>query len=347
MTWLPTCAVSGVDDANVTLAHGEGGRLSRKLLSDFIYPLLGEVVSITQDDAAVLPSLAGAPVMTADSFVVSPLFFPGGDIGSLAVYGTVNDLAVAGARPHWLTLSLILEEGLSLSTLGAVLTSIREAAMKTGVVIAAGDTKVVPRGVADQMFISVTGLGELLLPAPAGPRTLSLGDEILISGPIGRHGIAILAAREQLGFEPPPRSDCGSLVEAAQALRDAQIPVKAMRDATRGGLGAVLHEWAAASGNTLELDEAAIPVTQDVRGACELLGLDPLFIACEGTMTVAVGPGWGEAAAIALRDCHISQQAAVIGRVAAKSIFPVTVQRLVGKQQPLEDPAGRLMPRIC
>jgi hydrogenase expression/formation protein HypE len=347
MTWAPTCGIAITAGDLITLAHGEGGRLSRKLLAECILPTLGDAALASLDDATMLPSLAGAPVVTTDSFVVSPLFFPGGDIGSLAVYGAINDLAVAGARPRWLTLSLILEESLPLATLRTVLESIRATALKTGVVIVAGDTKVVPRGVADQMFITITALGELLLPAPAGPHALSPGDEIVISGPIGRHGVAILAAREQLGFEPPPVSDCGSLFEATEALRCAHIPVKAMRDATRGGLGAVLHEWAATSGCTLELDEAATPVTQEVRGACELLGLDPIFIACEGTMAVAVAAGNGEAAAHALRNCVNFEQAAVIGRVAARSTFPVTVQRLFGKRQPLDDPAGRLMPRIC
>jgi hydrogenase expression/formation protein HypE len=317
------------------------------LLQQTILPCLGHGEVSTLNDAAVLSSLSGMPVMTTDSFVVTPLFFPGGDIGSLAVYGTANDLAVAGARPRWLSLSLILEEGLPLETLERVLTSIAHAAEQIGVVIVTGDTKVVPRGIADRLFVTTTGLGEIIGAIPPGPSAIREGDELVISGPIGRHGIAILAAREQLGFDPPPLSDCGPLIAAAQSLASAGIPVRAMRDATRGGLAAVLHEWAAASGCTLEIDEARVPVTDDVRGVCELLGLDPMFMACEGTMAVAVAPGAGLAAVDALRACQETSQSAVIGRAATRSLAPVTIQRLFGRLQPLDDPAGVLLPRIC
>jgi hydrogenase expression/formation protein HypE len=347
MTWSPECPVERTDRSHVVLAHGEGGRLSRRLVQERILPHLGNAQAAALDDAVVLPRLAGTPVMTTDGFVVSPLFFPGGDIGTLAVYGTVNDLAVAGARPGWLSLSLILEEGLPLVTLDRVLASIATAAQRARVAVVTGDTKVVPRGMADQLFITTTGLGELLTPAPPGPTAIQPTDELLVSGPIGRHGIAVLSAREDLGFAPPPISDCAPLIEAVGALRSANIPVRAMRDATRGGLAAVLHEWAVACRCTLEVDEGQIPVTDAVRGICELLGLDPLFVACEGTMAVAVAAGFGEAAVQALRCLPEARQAAVIGRCTQSGGPGVAIHRLLGRLQPLDDPAGQLLPRIC
>jgi hydrogenase expression/formation protein HypE len=316
-------------------------------LQDVIWPRLDSRQAPSLEDSALLPPFTGRPLFTTDSFVVSPLFFPGGDIGTLAVYGTVNDLVVAGAQPKWLSLALIVEEGLPLATLERVLSSVARAAQTCGVAVVTGDTKVVPRGTADQIFINTAGLGELLEPAPDGPAAIRPGDELLVSGPIGRHGIAVLAAREQLGFDPPPLSDCGSLLASAAALRSAGIPLRAMRDATRGGLAAVLHEWAAACGCTLAVEESQIPVTDDVRGACELLGLDPLHIACEGTMAIAVPPGWGHAAARALRECPDSDAAAPIGQAVARAIAPVTVRRILGRFQPLDDPGGSLLPRIC
>lgn len=347
MTRSVQCPVDLVDQSLVLLAHGEGGRLSRQLLRETIRPCLGLADDKTLNDASILSRLNGLPVMTTDSFVVSPLFFPGGDIGTLAVYGTVNDLVVAGARPRFLTLGLMIEEGLPLATLKRVLRSVASAASYAQVTIVAGDTKVVPRGAVDQLFINTSGLGETLEPTPPGPATIQPGDEIVISGPIGCHGIAVLAAREELGFDPAPASDCAALIEPVAALRTANIPLRAMRDATRGGLAAVLHEWAAASGCTLEIAEGDCPVTHEVRGACELLGLDPLFVACEGTMAVVVPFGFGEAAVGVLRSCRGTERAAMIGRVTQRGITPVTVQRLVGRRQPLEEPAGMLLPRIC
>lgn len=331
----------------ILLAHGEGGRLSRQLVAERIATRFANEFLTPLADAARLPPLAGRPVLTTDSFVVTPLFFPGGDIGSLAVFGTANDLAVAGARPRWLSLALILEEGLPFALLDRVLESIAAAAIRADMQVVTGDTKVVPRGAADQLFITTTGLGELIEPAPDGPQALTPGDELLVSGPIGRHGIAVLAARDALGFEPPPQSDCGPLFASVEALRTSGIPCRAIRDATRGGVAAVLHEWAAASRCTLEIDEGQLPVTGDVRGACELLGLDPLFVACEGTMVVAVPPGWAAAAVSALRQHSESAGAAVIGRVISPAAAPVVVRRMFGKLQPLDEPSGAPLPRIC
>jgi hydrogenase expression/formation protein HypE len=336
---------TGRDD-RILLAHGEGGALMRRLLAECILPQLG-MAGRTLQDAAVLAPISGRPVVTTDAFVVSPLFFPGGDIGTLAVYGTVNDLVVSGAQPICLTLSLILEEGLPIAVLNRVLQSVAQAARRCEVTIEAGDTKVVPRGAADGLFISTSGLGRLIEPGPAGSATLEPSDVLLVSGPIGQHGIAVLCAREELNFDPPPASDCGPLTELVQALRAAGVCPRAMRDATRGGVTAVLHEWARDCGHTCTIEEACLPVSPEVRGVCELLGLDPLSIANEGTMLVAVAAQDAERALGALTGSGRSSQAAKIGEVQRRRIAPAVIRRSTGREQPLIEPSGAPMPRIC
>ena len=285
----------------VTLADGEGGRSTRRIIEERILPRFPHAEIALWKDAASLPCPSGDIAFSTDSFVVSPLFFPGGDIGRLAVLGTTNDLAVAGARPMWISLALIMEEGLRLVDLERVLDSAAAAAREVGVQVVAGDTKVVPRGAADGLFINTAGIGRLIAPVPPGPAALEIGDEILVSGPIGQHGVAVLAAREQWGFQPAPTSDCASLLPAVEVLREAGIPLRAMRDATRGGVAAVLHEWSRSCQKTIALEEKQIPVTQEVRAVCELLGLDPLQVANEGTMVVAVAAGAGDAAVAQLQ----------------------------------------------
>ncbi len=348
-SWQLNCPVEiPAETDRVTLAHGEGGRLSRKLIQERIVSVLKNECLEASGDAARLPRIAGPLALTTDSFVVSPLFFPGGDIGSLAVYGTVNDLAVSGARPLWLTLSLILEEGFPLLILDRVLQSLAEAASSTAVKIVAGDTKVVPRGAVDGLFINTAGVGELTEPVPPGPEFLAEHDELVVSGPIGQHGIAILAAREELQFDPLPHSDCGSLLKAVEQLREALGDrICCMRDATRGGVAAVLQEWAESSGLTLGIDESRVPVSSGVRGMSELLGLDPLHIANEGTMLIAVRQGAGHEAVSVLQTLSKTADARVIGTVKARGIAPVTVKRTLGPEQPLHDPLGSPLPRIC
>jgi len=339
----PQDGASGV----VTLAVGEGGRLSRKFLREHILdkfcdPCLGEL-----GDAAVLPTLEGSPVLTTDSFVVSPLEFPGGNIGKLAAYGTANDLAVAGARPKWMSVALVLEEGLPLELLDRMLLSLRDAAVESGVVVVAGDTKVVPRGAADRLFITTTGLGERLSPAIVGPRSLVEDDVLIVTGPIGQHGFAVLAARSDLQVQPPPQSDCAALWPAVESLWKAGVTPRAMRDATRGGVAAVLHEWAIASGKTLSIESAGVPTTPAVSGLSELLGIDPLHVANEGTMLVAVPASLADATLAALRSTEVARHSVVIGRVEKRGFSPVTVRRALGRAQPLDDPAGAPLPRIC
>ena len=317
------------------------------MIQQHVARILGNDILRRYEDAARLPPTGGPIAFTTDSFVVSPLFFPGGDIGTLAVFGTVNDLIVAGAKPLWLSLSLIIEEGLPMDVLRRVLQSVAESAELAGIAVVAGDTKVVPRGAADQLFLNTSGIGELLEPIPPGPAAMEVGDELLVTGNVGQHGVAILACRENLGFEPPPQSDCASLWPAAQALREAGIPIRTKRDATRGGVGAVLHEWASACGHTLAIESSAIPVSPEARGICELLGLDPLFLANEGMMVVAVPSGTADQALTALHRCPQYKSAQRIGIVRARSVSPVVIRRSLGNEQALDEPIGPALPRIC
>ena len=353
-SWQLCCPIDVPADADrITLAHGEGGRLMRRLIEERIIPRFSENTSLVPGDAAVLPEVAGSLAFTTDSFVVSPLFFPGGDIGRLAVFGTVNDLVVAGAQPLWISLSLIIEEGLPVAVLERILDSIADAAREASITVVTGDTKVVPRGTADGVFLNTTGIGRVIEPAPSGPQTIQPGDELVVTGPIGRHGIAILAAREQLGFSPPPETDCAALLEPVTCLREASLlsgsdsSVRSMRDATRGGVTAVLHEWAQACELTLTINELHIPITPDVRGASELLGLDPLHVANEGTMLLATRSGTGQQVVEALQQSAVSAQAAIIGKARPRTLAPVTVLRMLGSEQPLDEPSGAMLPRIC
>lgn len=344
----PSCpAPLEADTDVVTLSYGEGGRLSRRFIGEHVLPRLGNEVLNRLGDAAELSVPSGRLAFTTDSYVVSPLFFPGGDIGRLAVFGTVNDLAVSGARPLWISLSMIIEEGLPWKTLDVLLDSIREAAVSAGVAIATGDTRVVPRGAVDQVFLNTAGIGERWANAPAGVNSVVEGDVILVSGPIGQHGVAILAARQDFGFDPRPRSDCGSVSDPLQALADCGLTPKLIRDATRGGVAAVLHEWAGHSGHAFSLDETSLPVTSETHAVCELLGLDPLHIACEGRF-LAVVPSQQVARTLeVLRRFSISSSAVPIGRVVRRRVSPVTVVRAAGLEVPLDEPAGAPLPRIC
>jgi len=319
----------------------------RRLIRQRILPVMKNDYLNELGDAASLPRCDGPLAMTTDSFVVSPLFFPGGDIGSLAVYGTVNDLAVSSAFPLWISVGLILEEGLPIETLERVLKSLAEAARRCDVEVVTGDTKVVPRGAADGLFINTTGIGKELTPRAPGASHLQPGDELIVTGPIGRHGMAVMASREGLQFEHPPTSDSAPLVDAVMQLRQANIPLRAMRDATRGGLAAALHEWAEASGTTLSIEELSLPVTPEVRGVCEVLGIDAVHVANEGTMVVAVPPGVADEAVRVLQTVDETTRAARIGKVCPRLLAPVVVRRAIGQEVPLDEPLGAPLPRIC
>lgn len=343
-----SCPAPQPPGARVLLAHGEGARLSRRLVREVILEALDNEYLRPMADAALLPPVAGPLAFTTDSYVVSPLFFPGGDIGKLAVHGTINDLAVSGAEPLYLSLGLIVEEGLPLETLRRVVASIGEAARACRVPVVAGDTKVVPRGAADGLFITTAGLGRMRPGIALDPRAAQPGDRILVSGTLADHGIAILAAREGLGFEGDLRSDTAPLHDLAGALLGAcGTAVRFLRDPTRGGLSATLHELAEAAGRPILIDEAALPLSAPVRGACELLGLDPLYVANEGKLAVVVAPEHAEAALDVLRRHPLGARAAEVGRVLDGGPPQVLVRGLLGATRVLDEPSGSPLPRIC
>jgi hydrogenase expression/formation protein HypE len=329
----------------VVLAHGEGGRLMRRLIRDVLLEAFDNEYLHPLGDGATLPAIDGPVVTSTDCYVVSPLFFPGGDIGSLAVHGTINDLAVCGAEPLYLTLGLIIEEGLPLETLRRVVGSIGEAARACGVPIVTGDTKVVPRGAADGLFVSTTGLGRLREGVALGCQRVRPGDRVLVSGTLGDHGLAVLAARENLRLGDELQSDSAPVTTLVAALFAAGLDVRLLRDPTRGGVAAVLHEVAEV-GLSVEIDELAIPLSEAGRGACEILGLDPLFVANEGKVVVFVGPGDVERALACLRQHPLGREAAVIGTV-GDGQAGVLVRGPLGVLRVLDEPAGALLPRIC
>ncbi len=334
----------------ILMAHGSGGQMSHELIRDLFLRLFDSAVLADLGDAGVVEDArlrAGRLAITTDSYVVKPLFFPGGDVGKLAVCGTVNDLAVAGAQPLYLTAGFILEEGLSLETLEKVVRSMAETAHLAGVQIAAGDTKVVERGAADGLFINTAGVGVLLTPEPLTPRRLRAGDAILINGPVGDHGLAIMLQREGLTFRSDLASDCAPLNGLIAALL-AELPadVRCMRDPTRGGVATTLNEWAN-FGIGIELDEEAIPVRPAARAACEILGLDPLYIANEGKVLVAVAPAAAERALEILRAHPLGAEAAVIGRVTEEHPGRVVLRTAYGARRILGMLTGDPLPRIC
>jgi len=330
-------------DRLVELAHGGGGTMTAELIA-LIREYVGNPLLDRLEDSATL-DLAGRTAFTTDSFVVSPLEFPGGDIGRLAVCGTVNDLAVVGAIPRYISLALVIEEGLPFERLGRLLSSVRAAAEEAGVVIACGDTKVVERGKADGLYINTSGLGSIPDGANVSVHNAVPGDAVLISGEIGLHGVAVLAARGGLGFASSARSDVAPL-NGLLAPLVAEIDVHAMRDPTRGGCSAALHEIAGASGVSIVLDEASLPVPPVVAGACELLGTDPLEMPNEGKALVVVPEGRAARAAELLRVHPYGRAAVQIGRVTRRGPFPVTLATALGERL-VEAPRGELLPRIC
>ncbi|MGB7344710.1 MAG: hydrogenase expression/formation protein HypE [Pirellulaceae bacterium] len=344
----PACYAPSSPGDTITLSHGEGGPAMRRLIRDRIAAKFSGNSIQLHSDAASLGKIAGEIAMTTDSFVVSPIFFPGGDIGSLAVHGTVNDLAMAGAKPLYLTLSLILEEGFPVLTLDRVVDSVAQAAKACDVKVVAGDTKVVSKGAADGIFINTAGIGVYLSDRKLAATAIQSDDVLIVSGPIARHGLAVLAARESLGFTPPPTSDSAPLhlvaAELASALGE---DLRTMRDATRGGVSAVLHEWAEESGLAMRIDDSKVPLLPESHSVCELLGLDPLFVANEGTFVAAVAPHRvDDAIAIMQRHAQAGSPAAV-GHVRTRQLSPVLISRGLGGDQPLDEPIAAMLPRIC
>jgi hydrogenase expression/formation protein HypE len=348
MSELPlACPVPHPPGDRVLLAHGEGARLTRRLIREIVLAPLDNEFLRPLSDGAVLPPVDGRIVMTTDGYVVSPLFFPGGDIGKLAVHGTVNDLAVCGAEPLYLSLGLIVEEGLPLDVLRQVVFSIRDAAKHCAVPVVTGDTKVVPRGAADGLFVNTTGIGRMRPGIELGPHRVQPGDRVLVSGTIGDHGIAILSAREGLDLGPTLRSDTAPLHELVQSLFESLIDVHFLRDPTRGGVSAVLHEVGDATGLSVVLDEPSLPLSEPVRGACELLGLDPLHVANEGKLLLIAGRQDAERVLACLRRYALGANAAIIGEVSSMAPSQVLVRGPLGSLRILDEPTGAPMPRIC
>jgi hydrogenase expression/formation protein HypE len=330
----------------VVLGHGSGGRLSRDLLERVILPALGSAAPRTLDDSAILETEAGRLAFTTDSYVVRPLEFPGGTIGRLAICGTVNDLAMAGATPIALSIGCILEEGLSLEMLSRILNSAREAAEEAGVYLAAGDTKVVERGKADGLFINTAGVGRLPEGVKIGGAAARPGDAVLLSGAVGDHGIAVLSAREGLGFETELKSDVAPLSGLVAAMLAAG-EVHVLRDPTRGGLATSLVEIAGQSGVAIEVDETAIPVHAPVSAACEMLGFDPLYVANEGKLVALVAGRDAQKILAAMRAHSYGAEAAVIGRVEEDDRHRVRLRTAIGGTRILDMLPGEMLPRIC
>ncbi len=332
----------------ITLAHGAGGRASDELIREIILPALGGDPRSCLPDSVVLSNLGERLAFTTDSYTVSPLFFPGGNIGKLAVYGTVNDLAMSGAEPLLISLGLILEEGLEIDLLRRIIEEIGEATKETKIRVVTGDTKVVGRGAVDKIFVNTSGIGAL--PAFIGriaPNQARPGDVALVSGALGDHGIAVMAAREKLSFTSNIKSDCAPLHTLVATLLRAAPHTRCLRDPTRGGAAATLNEIARASRVGIELDENAIPVHREVMGLAELLGLDPLFLANEGKLIAVVPEEEAEAALAALREHHLGFESNIIGKVTSDHPASVVIKTTMRTHRVVEYPAGELLPRIC
>ncbi|MCA9774714.1 MAG: hydrogenase expression/formation protein HypE [Myxococcales bacterium] len=331
----------------VTLAHGGGGRLMHRLIEDLFRRAFSNPLLDAAHDGAVFEGPGGRMAFTTDAHVVRPIFFPGGDIGRLAVWGTVNDLAMCGARPLHLSAAFVLEEGFPMEDLWRVVLSMREAAEESGVSIVTGDTKVVERGKGDGVYITTAGVGRVPEGVDVRPARVRPGDAIVLSGDLGRHGMAIMTRREGLTFESEIRSDLAPLTGPVQSLLGAGVDVHCLRDVTRGGLAAVLHEIAAAAAVEARIREDAVAVDASVRAACEILGIDPLNVACEGRFVAFVPQGDAARAVEALRSHTVSAGAVVAGHVRAGTPGRVVLTSALGTERLVDLPAGAALPRIC
>ncbi len=329
-------------NTTITLAHGNGGSESKELVESLFYSAFGNSILNNSEDAALIEN--GKLAFTTDSFTVSPLSFSGGDIGKLAICGTCNDLAMMGAKPKYLSIAFMIEEGFSFDELKNIIKSMRDELEKNDVIVVCGDTKVVPKGNVDKLFINTTGIGEVYYNGISASH-LKEGMSILVSRDIGSHGAVIFAAREGMALSSELKSDCASLYPQVKSLVDASISIVAMRDATRGGLAAVLNEWASSSGVTIEINEASIPICEEVQGICELLGFEATALANEGTYVIAVPVEEAEKTLEILRQTN--QSAAIIGTVNNSYKGKVVLRSSWGTQRFLELPTGELLPRIC
>jgi hydrogenase expression/formation protein HypE len=335
-----------VKDKTVTLAHGAGGTQTAELIDQVFKAHFGNP-DFTADDAAVLSVEAGRLAFTTDGFIVSPWEFPGGNIGKLSICGTVNDLSCMGAQPLYLACAFVIEEGFPMDKLEEIAAAMEQTAARAGVRIVAGDTKVAGRGQVDNVFITTTGVGRVLDGVRTSGAMARPGDAVIVTGDIGRHGCAILLARDEFGIEADVRSDCAPLWHPVEAMLNATHDVHVVRDATRGGVGTVLYEIAGQSNVGVRLDAGAIPVDPAVRGVCGMLGLEPLYLACEGRLVIFAPRSETEKILTALRAFPDTAGAAVIGEVTEENPGKVVLRTEVGAQTLLPRPGGELLPRIC
>ncbi len=347
MEFNSTCPIPISQYPHVLMAHGGGGKLMHQLIGKMFLMAFNNPLLETQCDSTVVEWTGGKLAFTTDSYVVRPIFFPGGDIGSMAVHGTVNDLAMSGARPLHLSSAFIIEEGLPMETLWRVVSSMSAAARRCGVQIITGDTKVVDKGKGDGLFINTAGIGVIEHEQKIAPQNVRPGDAVLVSGDLGRHGMAIMAVREGLAFESQIESDSAPVSDLVLELLRAGIEIHCLRDLTRGGLASALNEIAEASTVKIEIVEKSAPVREDVHAACEMLGLDPLHVACEGRFAAFIAAKDVERALQIMRGHAVGTGSAVIGQVAESSTPLVTLKSAIGASRILDMPSGEQLPRIC
>src|SRR5208283_4799949 len=345
--FAPACPIPISQYPQVLLAHGGGGKLMHQLIGKMFLTAFGNPPLETRHDSAVVEWTGKKLAFTTDSYVVRPLFFPGGDIGSMAIHGTVNDLAMSGARPLYLSAAFIIEEGLPMDALWRIVCSMRDAAQRCGAQIITGDTKVVDKGKGDGLFINTAGIGVIEHPPIIAPGSVRPGDAVLVSGDLGRHGMAIMAVREGLQFESAIESDSAPVHEIVLELLNAGIEIHCLRDLTRGGLASALNEIAEASGVRIEIAEKSVPVREDVHAACEMLGLDPLYVACEGRFASFIAAKDAERALQIMGRHTVGTGSAIIGKVAESSMPLVTLKSAIGANRILDMPSGEQLPRIC
>ncbi len=331
----------------VTLAHGGGGRMMNDLIESMMVATFANDLLNQKHDATIFPSPGEKLAMSTDTFTVNPLFFPGGNIGSLAVHGTVNDVAMAGARPLYLTLGLVIEEGLAMEQLWQIVYSVKEAASSSGVKIITGDTKVVEKGKGDGIFINTTGIGVIVTPHIINPASVRKGDVIIINGDLGRHGMAIMAKRENLEFESQIESDSASLIAMTMGLLEDGMEIHMLRDLTRGGLASALNETTGIADVSLEIDEKKIPVQENVRGALEILGMDASYVANEGKMMVILPEKNAARALEIMRSYPEGKDSVIIGRAMERGSHGVYMVSSIGSRRILDMIAGEQLPRIC
>lgn len=342
------CPTPILDHKTIVLGHGSGGKLSHQLIQKMILPVFGNATLETQHDGAVLTMSAGRIAFTTDSYVVHPIFFPGGTIGDLAVNGTVNDLAMCGARPQYLSVSFIIEEGLAMDDFWRVLCSMKDAADAAGVSLVTGDTKVIDRGKGDKIFINTSGVGVVPDGVQIDPALARPGDVVMVSGPIGSHGMAIMSVREGLEFETPIESDTASLAGLTQCILDAgRGSVHVLRDPTRGGVASALNEIAEKSGAGVRIAESSIPIRSEVQGACEILGLDPLYVANEGKLLAFVDRAAADAVFGAMRRHPLGTESVIIGEVVSDHPGVVVMTTRIGGRRVVDMLSGEQLPRIC